>query len=136
MSDIVYSIENLLIQSGKTSILTIENLNFKAQQIHLIAGPNGSGKTTLMKAMNNLIRVKKDCIFYKGKDITINNEIVRNNSVYVHQNPYPLKGSVYYNISYGLKLRKISEEIIQTKVDEILYMLNIKDLKNKTAYTL
>ena len=33
-------------------------------------------------------------------------------------------------------MRKISEEIIQTKVDEILYMLNIKDLKNKTAYTL
>lgn len=129
----LYTINNLRVNAGRKEILSINELFFEKSSIHLIKGPNGSGKTTLMKVMNNLISVKPGSVFYKGEDIILNKNKIRFETVYLHQTPFPLSGTVRDNIAYGLRMRKISKDLIEVLVEKTAGLLKISHLLDKNA---
>ena len=107
---------------NEKNILNIPKLNFKKGKITYLVGENGAGKSTLL---NILAKVDKD---YKGE---IHNVIKREEISLVDANPYILKGDVYKNIAYPLKIRKIKD--INKKMEMLLEIFNLKKLKNKEA---
>jgi len=107
---------------NEKNILNIPKLNFKKGKITYLVGENGAGKSTLL---NILAKVDKD---YKGE---IHNVIKREEISLVDANPYILKGDVYKNIAYPLKIRKIKD--INKKMKMLLEIFNLKKLKNKEA---
>lgn len=62
-------IKDLSFSYDRKIILKSLNEKFLPGEISIIAGPNGSGKTTFLKAIMNLVKVKKNKIFLKGRDI-------------------------------------------------------------------
>lgn len=62
-------VNNLSFSYGNKLILNSLSQEFLPGELSIIAGPNGAGKSTLVKAIMNLIPVKKDTVFLNKKDI-------------------------------------------------------------------
>ena len=132
MEEMIYHVNNLIFSYNKKIILDIPQLTFEKGKIYTLIGSNGSGKTTLMKIMNGLLKVKIGNILYKNINIKNNNyQTIRNESVYIHQNPYLFSGTVYDNISFGLRLKKIDKKIIDDRVNESLKLVGLENFENR-----
>ena len=107
--------------NGK-KILNIPELIFKNKDISYLLGENGAGKSTLL---NILARIDKE---YQGR---IEDSFLSDEISLVDANPYMLKGNVYKNIEYPLKIRKIKN--IDKKMTTLLDIFNLNKLKNKEA---
>ncbi|HAS79731.1 MAG TPA: ABC transporter [Fusobacteriaceae bacterium] len=103
-------------------ILDISELIFKNKEISYLLGENGAGKSTLL---NILARIDKE---YQGR---IEDSFLSDEISLVDANPYMLKGNVYKNIEYPLKIRKIKN--IDKKMTTLLDIFNLNKLKNKEA---
>lgn len=115
-------IRDLKKKFNKKEILNIPELTFKNGGISYLLGENGAGKSTLL---NILAKVDRD---YHGK---IDDSFVEGEISLVDANPYMLKGDVYKNIAYPLKIRK--RENIDKSMSTLLDIFNLKTLKNKEA---
>jgi putative ABC transport system ATP-binding protein len=86
-------------------ILKGTNLEIKMGEIISIVGPSGSGKSTLLRCINRLIETDKGDIIFDKKNIKdINPTELRRCIVFVPQESVMFEGTVFDNISYGLKL--------------------------------
>jgi len=126
------SIENVTKSYGKNNII-IENINLFAEkgEFLVIVGPSGCGKSTLIRMIAGLEDVNSGNIKIKGtvvnnispsdRDIAM---VFQNYALYPHMN-------VQKNLSYGLKNRNISKDIIESKVKVIAKLLQIEELLNR-----
>lgn len=113
---------NLEKKYSKKKVLDIPELIFKSGEISYLLGENGAGKSTLL---NILAKIDND---YRGE---IESSFKQNEISLVDANPYMLKGDVYTNISYPLKIRK-RKDIDKSMID-LLDVFNLNTLKNKEA---
>jgi tungstate transport system ATP-binding protein len=117
--------------------LNINQLNFSLGTVNALTGSNGAGKTTLLKILNGLLSVNSGAIYYKDQLIDQKNRwILTRASVYVHQNPLLLSGTVFDNIIYGLKIRKFTKPKIDDIGEKFLKMLDLKKLAYRKAKNL
>lgn len=82
--------------------LCVEKLNVSDPGIYGLIGPNGSGKSTLAKIMAGLIETDRGKIDTGGlglRDIT-----------FLARKPYMMNDTVYNNLVYPLRLRKIKPD--------------------------
>lgn len=106
--------------------LKISSLNIEEGLIHGFVGGNGCGKTTLAKLIMGILPADGGVIDFKGlspKDMTMTS-----------QRPYLLHASVYENIVYPLRLRKI--KIDEEEIDELLMLCGLLGKKNQYARSL
>jgi len=105
--------------------------------ITVLVGPNGAGKTTLLKVMAGIYRPDSGRIFIDGEDLWAcppSHRIeLRRKVVYVHEKPIILRGSVFFNVCYGLMLRNLDRKEVQKKALEVMEKLGIKALAWKNA---
>lgn len=104
--------------------LSVAGLEISRGERIVCTGPNGSGKTTLLKAMNGLIRPVRGHVRFRGEDAH-GSKALRVSSVYLHQHPYILSGSVAYNVAYGCRARGMSEAETALRVRETLELLGL-----------
>ncbi|TFG63265.1 MAG: ATP-binding cassette domain-containing protein, partial [Spirochaetales bacterium] len=131
----VYEIKNLLFSFGRDPVLSIQQLDFEKAKIHVLLGPNGSGKTTLLKILNRLLTGWSGSISFQGSPIA-GSEDVRLKTVYLHQSPLLFTGSVYDNVSLGLRMRKLPAAEIREKVAATLGIVGLKDFGKRKALAL
>ncbi len=110
---------------GSVSI-DIRNLEIEEGKIHGIIGHNGCGKTTLCKLILGLMDCDEIIIDWKGLTPT--------DCTMTSQRPYLLRGTVYDNIVYPLKIRKIKPK--DDLIDEYLEKFGLLDKKNQYALSL
>ncbi len=110
-----YSLENIFHSYNDFS-LEIGNLNISEGESLGLSGPNGAGKSTLLRILSLQEKPERGTVFcrYGMKEITL-----------LDQSPYLLKRSVQKNISYGLKIRGLSKNIIDERIDEALELVNL-----------
>lgn len=118
---------------GDHQVLDIDCLNIEKGKITGILGPNGCGKTTLLNIITGLDQEYTGRISYDGKKI--DKKIVDNMTI-VFQKPYLFKRSVYENIEYPLKIRKVHKSQREELVLNIMKRLEIENLKEKKAHLL
>lgn len=115
----------------------LDNINFELEkgEFFSVVGPSGCGKTTLLRIIAGLEFPDSGEIFIDGKNHT--NEIAQKRNVGIVFQNYALfpNMSVFENIAYGLEVRKLSREIIKSKVYSVLekVMLTDKAEKNVTS---
>lgn len=86
-----------------------------------IIGYSGVGKTTLLKILAGLEIPTAGTLKYNGKSITSDNlYFLRKKVTMIFQTPLFLRGDVFTNIAYGLRIRNTSENIIKERVDQVL----------------
>jgi len=102
----------------------------------IILGPSGAGKTVLLEIIAGIIEPDSGRVYLNGKDVT---ELPpeRRGLTYVPQN-YALfpNMSVYDNIAFGLKIRRLPKAEIERRVREISAVLGISHLLGRKPRTL
>ncbi|WP_394884832.1 ABC transporter ATP-binding protein [Clostridium butyricum] len=101
--------------------------------VYGLLGPNGAGKTTLMKQITTLIKPDKGEILYNGKDIFNMDDKYRNIIGYL-----PQEFGVYKNFTakqffqYVGALKGMSGKNLNSKVNELLELVGLYDVRNKS----
>ena len=102
---------------GKHSKLILNNveLDIKGGECTLVTGKNGSGKSTLLRVIGGLLAPNK-AIIQSGLT-TLNWQkyckLIKNDVMYLYQEPYMFDGTVRKNLSYALHKRQAPEAVDQ-----------------------
>lgn len=127
------ALHNILKKYGNKSVLDIEHLALKSGLVTGIIGPNGSGKSTLMKIIAGLDKDFTGTLHISGGEA--HQEIYKQMTL-VFQKPYLINTDVYNNIAYPLKLRNKSKAEIQSRVQQVVELLQLEELVHQNARTL
>ena len=123
--------DNICKYYGEVKVL--DNISFDVDEGKLIVllGPSGCGKTTLLRITAGLLSHDGGKILVDGKDISDLPPQKRNTAL-VFQN-YALfpHMSVYENVAYGLKIRKIKDGEINFLVEDMLKKVNMEKYKHR-----
>lgn len=106
--------------------MKIDSLVLESGKIHGIIGGNGCGKTTLCKLIMGILKPDRGTLDYEGLDarkITM-----------TAQRPYFIQDSVYENICYPLKLRRIRPD--EERIDQWLDRCGLTEKKHQYARSL
>lgn len=106
-----------------------KNINLKVldKEFLVLLGPNGAGKTTLLNIITGLVDYEGS-LFLNGEKVERGN-VIKRKFGYLFQDLHLFPHlNVFSNIAYSLKLEKKEDHFIRRRVEELLEMLNIKDL--------
>lgn len=107
------------------------NLEIEKGEFFTLLGPSGCGKTTLLRMVAGFNSIEDGEISFNDKVI---NEIPahKRNIGMVFQN-YAIfpHMTVYQNVEYGLKLRKLGKEEMKKRLDDILKVVKIENYKDR-----
>jgi len=118
-------------QFGKTDVIHAMDIHIQDGEFLVVVGPSGCGKSTLLRMIAGLERVSEGHIRINNQ--TVNNiepkdrdiaMVFQNYALYPHM-------SVFNNMAYGLKLRKIVKVKIRERVDHAARLLQLDDLLDR-----
>jgi len=128
-------IENISKNLGEFFLNDV-TLDIEKGEYFVVLGPTGAGKTILLEAIAGIYSPDRGKILMDGRDITNIPPRSRNISmVYQDYMLFPHL-TVEKNISFGLKLKKITTKEIKKKIDGISRMLNVRHLFHRFPGTL
>ncbi|ODS37378.1 MAG: hypothetical protein A7316_09480 [Candidatus Altiarchaeales archaeon WOR_SM1_86-2] len=130
-------ISNLNKNYGEREVLKNINLNVRAGEIFAVIGPSGAGKTTLLRLINMLDKPSSGKIFFSSEDCENCDRLkIRRNMVLLFQDTAVMSGSVYDNVSYGLKVRGLGKDEITERVAFALEEMGISGYEQRNAKNL
>ena len=123
-------------------ILKGVSMHLKRGEVVALLGPSGSGKTTLLRAVAGLESPKAGTIdigarrvFDGGAGLEMPAEARNLGLVFQSYALWPHK-TVFDNVAYGLKLRKMNKSEIAIKVNEVLKQLGLGHLGERFPHQL
>jgi glycerol transport system ATP-binding protein len=100
---------------------------------YALLGPSGCGKTTLLNIISGLLQPSEGRILFDGRDVTQLSTQGRN-IAQVFQFPVIYDTmTVYDNLAFPLRNRRVPETEVDRRVREILDMIGLADRAKKTA---
>jgi len=128
-----YSLRGITKSYGKIEALKGIDLDISDELLGII-GHSGVGKTTLLKVLAGLEKPNAGTLKYNDQEITDSNiPLLRKNVTMIFQNPLFLRGDIYTNVAYGLRLRKISEPIVKERVEQSLEAVRLPGMVDRDA---
>ena len=108
--------ENVEIRYGDFVAINDLNLEIKEGEFFTFLGPSGCGKTTSLRALVGFITPSKGKVIVAGKDVT--NLPVENRNIGMVFQSYALfpTMTVYENIAFGMKVKKLPKAEIDRKI--------------------
>ncbi len=118
-----------LTKKYQGKILAVDNmsLGINENEFLVLLGPSGCGKTTTMRMIAGLEEVTEGDIVLEGKSIKGLQPKNRGVSMIFQSYAVWPHMTVYQNIAYALKLRKMSKEDIKKRVQKAAEMANITE---------
>lgn len=130
------TIQNLLKKYRQKPVLDIPALHFKKGKIIGLLGDNGTGKSTLLKIISGIDFEYEGEVYYDGSPLKHMGSQIRQRIGMVNQQPYLFRRSVYENVEYPLKIRKMLKGERKKIVDQFLADMNLETIKHQRADTL
>ena len=136
MSETIIEIKNINVSYGSNHVLKEVSLNIENKDFYTFLGPSGCGKTTLLRLIAGFEKSSSGELFIDGKEVSNLNPWERDVGM-VFQN-YALwpHMTVYKNVSFGLEEKKIDKKEIKSRVDEVLELVDLKDLSGRYPFQL
>ena len=125
------TIENAVKRFGNDTIINGLDLSIRPGEFFTLLGPSGCGKTTLLRMIIGFNTIEGGV--FKIDDQVINDiptskrnigMVFQNYAVFPHM-------SVFDNVAFGLKNRKLPKKEIQERVEAILKVVKIDHLKDR-----
>ena len=124
-------LKNIEKKVGQETHIYPTNLKLEKNTINILLGSTLAGKTTLMQIMAGLDKPTSGEIHFNDQDVTGLKVQKRNVSmVYQQFINYP-NFSVFENIASPLRILKVSEDEIKSKVGKIAELLKLSAMLNK-----
>ena len=118
-------------------ILALENINLTIEdgQFFVLLGPSGAGKTTTVRCIAGLEKIDSGSILFDNELVTEDQPASRDVSFVFQQFSLYPHYTVYENLAFPLRspMRKLPEEEIKTKIEDISKMLKISNKLNNKA---
>ena len=117
-------------------VLDSINLYIKDGEFITLLGPSGCGKTTMLRIIGGFETADEGSLYFDGTEISEVPAHKRNiNTVFQKYALFPHL-NVYENIAFPLRLKKLKEEDIQKRVEDMLKMVKLAGFENKSVSTL
>ena len=136
------SVENLHLTYGDNPVLKGVSMELKRGEVVSLLGPSGSGKTTLLRAVAGLekptggiITIGKSRVYDGNPRSEIPAEERNLGLVFQSYALWPHK-TVFENVAYPLKLRKVAAAEIKQRVQTVLEQLGLGHLGNRHPHQL
>ncbi|NKI22795.1 ABC transporter ATP-binding protein [Paenibacillus dendritiformis] len=125
------SLQNISVAYEKNTILKDFSLNIQEGELISLLGPSGCGKTTTLRLIAGFLEAKDGKFMFKGKDYT-KMPVNKRNFGFVFQS-YALfpHMTVFDNVAYGLRLRKVDKGEIGKRVLAMLEIVNLKGFEKR-----
>lgn len=119
------------VYSGQC-VLDIPRFRVEARDRLVLFGPNGAGKSTLLRLLALVEKPTHGQIFYQGVPVKSKNSLdIRRRFVLLLQRPVFFHGSVRTNVIYGLKVRRLADPTIQTRLDRVVSLFSLEKLLDR-----
>lgn len=131
----ILTVKNLSVTIKGKELINVEKFEIREGSVIAVIGENGAGKTTFLLTLASLIKPTTGEIWFYNKQIgkQISQKDFRKQIAVVFQENFLLDKSVYENVAIGLKFRNFSERLIKDRVDDILKLLKIHEIKERKA---
>ena len=119
------------VYEGGVRAVSDFNLDIADKEFVVFVGPSGCGKSTTLRMIAGLEEITAGKLYLDGDEVN-DVEPKDRNIAMVFQNYalYPHM-TVFQNMAFGLKLRKVPKEEIATRVNRAAEILGIEDLLNR-----
>lgn len=122
------TIENIRKSFGDADILKSVDLDIKDQEFTVLLGPSGCGKSTLLRIIagletqdSGIIRIgERDVSALQPRDRNVA-MVFQNYAVFPHL-------TVFENIAFGLRMKKVAEDKIKHNVERTAELMHIEHL--------
>src|SRR5574344_89608 len=120
-------LKNLKKSYDKNVVIDGINLEIKDKEFLVLVGSSGCGKSTILRMIAGLEDISGGNIYIGDKKV--NNVHPKDRDIAFVFQSYALYPhmTVYENIAFGLKMRKIDKETIAKKVKEAAEILNLTE---------
>jgi len=110
------------------------SLQIRSGEILALLGPNGSGKSTLLRILAFLEKPSKGEIYFQREKVTDKNMLeMRLESTMVFQKTILFSTTVYNNVAYGLKIRKIPKNRVDEEVGRAMRLARLEGFEKRQA---
>ena len=119
--------DNIQIKYG--DFLAIDNLNLDIHEgeFFTFLGPSGCGKSTTLRALVGFLDPSSGKIEVNGKDVTKLEPEKRGIGIVFQSYALFPTMTVFDNIAFGLKVKKVSPDVIKAKVAAVAAKIKISD---------
>ena len=115
----------------KFTALNSVSLEMHGGKIIVLLGVNGAGKTTLMRIMAGLENADSGQLLFNNQNIDC--KALRQVTTLVFQKSAMFSTSIYENLAYGLKIRKVPKEDIKKKIADALQAVRLSGFEKRRA---
>ena len=130
MKKIIVKLENFQKSFGTKKIIDNINLEIYEKEFVTILGSSGCGKTTILRIIAGLDMPTSGKVYLDSVDVTALDPTKREvNTIFQNYALFPLM-SVYDNIAFGLKMKKVPKDEIKKRVQKMLELVHLEDRKS------
>ncbi|MBQ3588797.1 MAG: ATP-binding cassette domain-containing protein, partial [Oscillospiraceae bacterium] len=135
-NNIIISLKDIVVDFDGETILNGLSLDIHDKEFVTLLGPSGCGKTTTLRIIGGFQTPKSGSVFFDGKDIADLppykrqvNTVFQKYALFSHLN-------VFENVAFGLRLKKLPDQEIKTRVLEMLEIVGLKNFARRDINTL
>ncbi len=120
-------LNDIVVKFGDFTALHGISVHVKEGEFFTFLGPSGCGKTTTLRTLTGFIEPVEGSVFVKDKDIT--HVPIEDRNIGIVFQSYALfpTMTVYDNIAFGLKVKKLKKPEIDRRVREIAKKVDLSD---------
>ena len=129
--NIIISLKDIVVDFDGEVILPGLSLDIHDKEFVTFLGPSGCGKTTTLRVIGGFLEPKSGSVFFDGKDIThlppyrrAVNTVFQKYALFPHLN-------VFENVAFGLRLKKLPEQEIRSRVLSMIEMVGLKGFEHR-----
>jgi iron(III) transport system ATP-binding protein len=120
--------------SKKDIVRAVDKVNLEVKEGELVTllGPSGCGKTTALRMISGFELPTSGQIFIDGEEVTTTppnqrptTMVFQNYALFPHM-------TVYQNIAYGLKIHREKEKNIRERTEDIMNLVGLKGLNDRS----
>ena len=126
MEDYIVRLENVT-KTYEDGFTVLDNINLavKHNEFVTLLGPSGCGKTTTLRIIAGFVNATSGDVYFENKrinDVPAHkrnlNTVFQSYALFTHMN-------VFDNIAFGLKIKGVKKSEIESKVKDVLRMVNL-----------
>ena len=120
-------LKDIVVRFDKFTALHDINVNVKEGEFFTFLGPSGCGKTTTLRTITGFIDPVQGKVLVNGRDIT--HVPIEDRNIGIVFQSYALfpTMTVYDNIAFGLKIKKLKRSEVDKKVRQIAKKVDLTD---------
>ncbi|GEN32691.1 polyamine ABC transporter ATP-binding protein [Aneurinibacillus danicus] len=124
-------IKNVVKRFGSNTVLNGINLEIKQGELLTLLGPSGCGKTTTLNLIAGFLEADEGDVYIKGKNVTHIPPYKRDlGMVFQTYSLFPHM-TVYENLDFGLRLRKVPKPKKQNRIARALDLVKMSGLEHR-----